>query len=243
MVCLRRPDLDGRGRLRDLLRPRRRAAQGLGQVARPRRGGGLPAPARRGRRSGRGRACRCERAHEAGRVRGGARAARWAGRRAPGVRPRAPRCLQGSARGDVRGRATAHAPGQSGPRPVAARIVNPTARGGVVAKPHTLDLEAGVGLNQRRSTLDLDEQFGTSRFGALYGYDFTQKARFEARGAYLLNLRDAADSEGSARLSLAAPVAGSLALKVSYDLLYRNQPLAGLEKLDTTFGVGVQATF
>src|SRR5262245_10636056 len=113
----------------------------------------------------------------------------------------------------------------------------------VVAKPHQLDLEAGVGLNQRRSTLELDEQFGTTRFGALYGYDFTQKARFEARGAYLLNLREAADSEGSARFSLAAPVAGSLALKVSYDLLYRNQPLAGLEKLDTTFGVGIQATF
>jgi len=35
----------------------------------------------------------------------------------------------------------------------------------------------------------------------------------------------------------------SLALKVTYDLLYRNQPLPGLEKLDTTFGVGVQATF
>jgi putative salt-induced outer membrane protein len=113
----------------------------------------------------------------------------------------------------------------------------------VVTKPHTLDLEAGMGLNQRRSTLGLDDQFGTARFGAIYGYDFTQKARFEARGAWLLNLKETADSEGNARLSLAAPVAGSLALKVSYDLQYRNQPLAGLEKLDTTFGVGVQATF
>ena len=51
------------------------------------------------------------------------------------------------------------------------------------------------------------------------------------------------ESEGNARFSLAAPFASNLALKVTYDLLYRNQPLPGLEKLDTTFGVGVQATF
>jgi putative salt-induced outer membrane protein YdiY len=44
-------------------------------------------------------------------------------------------------------------------------------------------------------------------------------------------------------VSLTAPVAGKLALKVGYDFLYRNKPLPGLEKLDTTFGVGVQASF
>jgi len=84
---------------------------------------------------------------------------------------------------------------------------------------------------------------GTARGAAVYGYDFAQKSRFEARGAYLLNLKDTEDSEGNARFSLTAPVAGSLALKVSYDLAYRNKPLPGLEKTDTTFGVGVQATF
>src|SRR5262249_44725016 len=110
-------------------------------------------------------------------------------------------------------------------------------------KPHTLDLEGGAGLNQRRTVLEEDQSFGTARAGALYGYDFTEKARFEARGAYLFNLKDSDDSEGNARLSLAAPVAGGLALKVTYDLQYRNKPLAGLEKTDTTFGVGVQVSF
>jgi len=113
----------------------------------------------------------------------------------------------------------------------------------VVAKPHSLDLEAGVGMNQRATTLNEDQNFGTARGAAIYGYDFAQKSHFEARGAYLLNLKDTEDSEGNARFSLTAPIAGSLAIKVSYDLAYRNQPLLGLEKLDTTFGVGVQATF
>ena len=113
----------------------------------------------------------------------------------------------------------------------------------VMGKPHTLDLEGGAGLTQRRTTLHQDESFSTGRAGALYAYDFSEKSRFEARGAYLVNLEDSEDSEGNARMSVTAPIAGSLALKVSYDLLYRNKPQPGLEKLDTTLGVGVQATF
>ncbi len=113
----------------------------------------------------------------------------------------------------------------------------------VTTKPHTLDLEAGAGLNQRRTVLEEDQSFGTARVGALYGYDFSAKARFEARGAYLFNLKDSQDSEGNGRFSLAAPVAGSIALKVTYDIQYRNKPLDGLKKTDTTFGVGIQATF
>jgi len=113
----------------------------------------------------------------------------------------------------------------------------------VKAKPNTLDLEGGVGLSQRRTTEPTEDSFGTARAGALYGYDFTEKARFEARGAYLVNLADSEDSEGNGRLSVAAQVAGSLALKVTYDVLYRNKPLPGLENTDTTFGVGIQVTF
>ena len=82
-----------------------------------------------------------------------------------------------------------------------------------------------------------------ARAGALYAYEFTEKSRFEAKGAYLLNLENTEDSQGDAKFSLTAPVAGRLALKLSYDFLYRNQPLPGLEKLDTTFSVGVQAIF
>ena len=112
----------------------------------------------------------------------------------------------------------------------------------VVTRPHSLDLEAGVGLNQRTTTLNEDQNFGTARGAAVYGYDFAGKSHFEARGAYLLNVKDTQDSEGNARVSLTAPVAGSLALKVSYDLVYRNKPLPGLKKTDATFGVGIQAT-
>ena len=113
----------------------------------------------------------------------------------------------------------------------------------VTQAPHLLGLELGAGLSQRVTTLDEQDEFATARMGANYAYAFSEKSRFEARGAYVLNLNDTEDSDAEAKFSLTAPVAGRMALKVSYDLLYRNQPLPGLEKLDTTFGVGVQASF
>ena len=113
----------------------------------------------------------------------------------------------------------------------------------VTQAPHTLGLELGAGLSQRVTTLDVQDEFATARMGANYAYAFSEKSKFEARGAYLLNLNDTEDSEADAKFSLTAPVAGRLALKLGYDMLYRNRPLPGLEKLDTTFGVGVQASF
>ncbi len=113
----------------------------------------------------------------------------------------------------------------------------------ITNKPHNLGLEAGVGLSQRLTTLLDEESFSTARMGGSYAYEFSEKSKFEASGAYVVNLNDTEDGDGNAKLSLTAPVAGKLALKVSYDFLYRNKPLPGLEKLDTTFGVGVQASF
>ena len=113
----------------------------------------------------------------------------------------------------------------------------------VAPKPHKLDLEAGAGLSQRLTTLEDQEDFGTARLGGSYAYEFSEKSKLEAGGAYLFNLNDSEDGDADARVSLTSPVVGRLALKVSYDLLYRRKPLPGLEKLDTTFGVGVQASF
>ena len=113
----------------------------------------------------------------------------------------------------------------------------------VAQKPHTLDLELGAGLSQRLTTLEQQDDFGTARLGSKYTYEFSEKSKFEAGGAYVFNLNDSEDGDANARVSLTAPVAGKLALKAGYDFLYRNKPLPGLEKLDTTFGVGVQASF
>jgi len=103
-----------------------------------------------------------------------------------------------------------------------------------------VDLDAGGGWVQRKDILGGDDTFSMARTGARYKHGFTEKAYFEARGAYLFNLEDGDDSQGNAALSLVAPIAGKFAMKLAYDVFYRNKPLPGFEKTDTTFGAGIQ---
>jgi putative salt-induced outer membrane protein YdiY len=110
----------------------------------------------------------------------------------------------------------------------------------VVTKPHVLDLEVGVGLLQRETTLDENEDFTTGRLALLYQYYFTEKAYFEAKGSHLVNLEDSDDSQSEARLALVAPIAAGFSLKLGYDLYFRGEPLEGLEDLDTTLSAGLQ---
>ena len=110
----------------------------------------------------------------------------------------------------------------------------------VTTKPHELDLEGGVGLLQRLDTQHVQDDFSTGRAGARYKYSFTEKSYFEGRGSYVLNLEDSEDSQADASLALVAPISGGLSMKVGYDLNYRNRPLPGLEKTDTTFSAGIQ---
>ena len=108
-------------------------------------------------------------------------------------------------------------------------------------KPSMLNLEFGVGLLQRRPTVGPEDNFPTARVGALYTYDISERSQFSAGGAYRISLEDSDQSDGEARFALTAPVGKALALKVGYDMFYLNKPLPGLEKLDTTFSVGIQA--
>ena len=110
----------------------------------------------------------------------------------------------------------------------------------VTGKPNEVDLEAGAGLLQRKDTLHQQDDFSTARAGARYKHSFTEKAYFEGRGSYLVNLEDSDDSQGDGSLALIAPIAGKFAMKLGYDVYYRNKPLPGLEKTDTTFSAGIQ---
>jgi putative salt-induced outer membrane protein YdiY len=112
-----------------------------------------------------------------------------------------------------------------------------------VTQPHQLDLEVGAGVSQRRTTLGVEDNFGTARTAALYQYYFAEKTFFEAGGAYLINLNDTEDSEARGRVALTAPLSENFGLKVGYEVAYRNQPLPGFEKTDTTFSAGLQVTY
>jgi putative salt-induced outer membrane protein len=110
-------------------------------------------------------------------------------------------------------------------------------------KPQSLDVELGAGRVQRQPTIGEDDAFTSARTGLAYVYEFSEKSKFTTDAYYSLNLEDTEDSDGEARFGLSAPIGRSFALKLGYDLLYRNKPLPGLEKTDTTLSMGVQVTY
>jgi putative salt-induced outer membrane protein YdiY len=112
-----------------------------------------------------------------------------------------------------------------------------------LTQPHHLDLEIGAGLDQRLGTDHVRDDFATARAAALYKYYFAEKTIFEASAAYLLNLDDTKDSEARGRVALSAPLSANFGLKLSYEANVRNQPPAGLQKLDSTFSAGIQVSY
>lgn len=113
----------------------------------------------------------------------------------------------------------------------------------LIPNPNMLDLEAGAGLSQRRTTLGTQEDFGTGRAAALYRYYFKEKAYFEGNGIYLANFKNTDDYEYDLKAALVAPVSGILAMKLGYNYHYRNAPPAGFKKWDSTFAAGIQVAY
>jgi putative salt-induced outer membrane protein YdiY len=109
--------------------------------------------------------------------------------------------------------------------------------------PHELDVEAGLGMLQRKLTSRVEENFGTARFGTRYRYHFTDKALFSARADYTMNLEDTGDGDLHGVLGLVAPLTAGISLRVGYDYYYRTEPAPGFEKTDTTFDTGIQLRF
>ena len=112
-----------------------------------------------------------------------------------------------------------------------------------VTQPQQLDLEAGAGLDQRLGTDGVQDDFATARAAALYKYYFAEKTTFEALAAYLLNLDNTKDSEARGRVALSAPLSANFGIKLGYEANVRNQPPAGLEKLDSIFSAGIQVSY
>ncbi|HET9325703.1 MAG TPA: DUF481 domain-containing protein [Candidatus Eisenbacteria bacterium] len=113
----------------------------------------------------------------------------------------------------------------------------------VTPQPHQLDLEAGVGVTQRRNTLGAEDDFGTGRLAAFYRYHFREKAYVEANGAYLSNFKNSDDYETDAKAALVAPLGGMLALKLGYNYHYRNAPPPGFRQWDSMFSSGIQLAY
>lgn len=112
-------------------------------------------------------------------------------------------------------------------------------------------LEAGSSINQQRSTEFVSGGFAALRLATVFRHNFTKTAYFQETGEYLPNLETKADWRVNSETVLIAPIAGRVALKVSYVVKFDNQPefitsftgLARFQKTDRIFSTAVQIAF
>lgn len=114
----------------------------------------------------------------------------------------------------------------------------------VLPTPHTFDVQAGVGMAQRRTTLGTDEDFATGRLAGYYKYEIHgPKTYLETEDIYLHNFDHPKDYEVQARAAVAAALANSISVKIGYGYRYRNQPPVGFKNWDSTFASGIQISY
>lgn len=104
-------------------------------------------------------------------------------------------------------------------------------------------LEAGSSINQQRSTTLVSSGYAALRIGTLFRHNFTKTAYFQESAEYLPNLETKADWRVNSETAVVAPIAGRVALKVSYIVKVDNQPEPGFQKTDRIFNTAVQIAF
>jgi putative salt-induced outer membrane protein len=89
---------------------------------------------------------------------------------------------------------------------------------------------------------EFDQQYFSARVAATYKWLFSEKGYFQLFGEYLPALEEGIGYRANTEAAVIAPIAGIVALKVSYLMRYNSQPPTGFEKTDRTFTTGIQIT-
>ncbi|HEX9165388.1 MAG TPA: DUF481 domain-containing protein [Gemmatimonadales bacterium] len=89
---------------------------------------------------------------------------------------------------------------------------------------------------------EFDEQYTSARAAGTYKYLFSEKGYFQLFGEYLPALQEGIGYRANTEAAVVAPLAGIVALKISYLMRYNSQPPAGFETTDRTFTTGIQIT-
>ena len=108
-----------------------------------------------------------------------------------------------------------------------------------------LDFEAGVALNQQRSTLAgaADNNFTSGRAAGLYRYNLSESAFISQLVEFLPNFELSDDYRVNSETALVASLSKSIALKLGYVIRFDNLPEPGFKDTDRIFTSGIQVNF
>jgi putative salt-induced outer membrane protein len=115
----------------------------------------------------------------------------------------------------------------------------------LVGEKSLLDFEAGVSLNQQRSTLAgvADNNFVAGRAAGMYRYNFSESAFLTQLVEFLPNLEESDDYRLNSETALVAALSKQIALKLGYVVRFDNLPELGFKKTDRLFTSGIQVNF
>jgi putative salt-induced outer membrane protein YdiY len=106
-----------------------------------------------------------------------------------------------------------------------------------------LEFEGGGGYTQQRSTTDERDTFASARAAGTYRRSFSEASHAQLTTEVLPNLEESEDLRVNGAAEVVAPLAQSLAFKVSYVVRFDNLPEPTFQKTDRIFTVGLQITF
>jgi putative salt-induced outer membrane protein len=109
--------------------------------------------------------------------------------------------------------------------------------------PNKLKVEAGLGYTRELRTAGEDLAFPTARAGLIYEWQISRTATYAEEFSFLSNLEEGSDWRIVNTGSLTAEIVRALALKLSFAILYANEPVPGFRKRDTLVSVAIVAKF
>jgi putative salt-induced outer membrane protein YdiY len=113
----------------------------------------------------------------------------------------------------------------------------------IAAPNDLLDLEAGVGLTQERSTSQVENDFPNGRLAARYRHSWQKKTYFQEAIEYLPDLNNSENYRVNSLAELLAPLSESISMRLAYAIAYNNRPEPGFKDSDRTLSVGIQLSF
>ena len=108
---------------------------------------------------------------------------------------------------------------------------------------HSVRAEAGFGYSWENQSTGVNRNYANARTGLGYKWVFSKTAQFTNDFGVLLDLSDTNNWIINDTAAVTASLTSIFALKASWTILYRKQPVPGFHKTDTSTAVSLVAKF
>ena len=113
----------------------------------------------------------------------------------------------------------------------------------VTAPKDKLDLEAGLGLTQQRSTTGTNTDYPNGRGALVYRHSWTDKTYFQEAAEALPDLKHSNNLRVNSLAELIAPISAAVGMRFAYLVQYDETPEPGFKTTDQTLTAGLQFSY